>query len=483
MENNMKKAFLLFVIFLNIHIVIANDVDTMAIINEAVVKTDTAKKRIYKFNIKEDIMPGTWRQTKKAFAEADSFRADLILLHMNTYGGTVLDADSIRTKILNSKIPVYVFIDNNAISAGALISISCDSIYMRQGSTFGATTVVNQTGEKMPEKVQSVMRTMMRATAEAQGMRKVFNGKDTVSQWVRNPLIAEAMVDERVVVPGISDSTTVISFTPNEALKYGFCEAIVDNQEAIFIRNSIGNYEIKEYKPTPLDRIIGFLTNPIISGILIMMILGGIYFELQSPGVGFPLIIALIGVFAYFAPLYLEGLAAHWEILIFVVGLIFIVVEILAFPGFGIFGISGIVLVFTGLVLALIDNINFNFEWVDPHSIAVAFTTVIIGFFGGILLCLYFAKKIFTVRKGALSRLALSSVQETSSGFISIDQSMLNLMGKSGTAFTVLRPSGKVMIEGKVYDAMSNFNMIEQDEDIIVVKVEATQLYVEKVKS
>src|SRR5665648_717036 len=135
-------------------------------------------KLVYVFPIKENIGPGIWRQTIKAFAEAESLKADIIVLHMNTYGGTVLDADSMRTKVLNSQIPVYVFIDNNASSAGALISIACDSIYMRKGANMGAATVVNATGQAMPDKYQSYMRSIMRSTAEAQGEDTVFTGND-----------------------------------------------------------------------------------------------------------------------------------------------------------------------------------------------------------------------------------------------------------------------------------------------------------------
>ena len=91
---------------------------------------ETDKKLVYKLNIKKEITKATWRQTDQAFDAADSLNADVFLIHMNTYGGTVLDADSIRTRILQSEIPVYVFIDNNAASAGALISIACDSIYI-----------------------------------------------------------------------------------------------------------------------------------------------------------------------------------------------------------------------------------------------------------------------------------------------------------------------------------------------------------------
>src|SRR5690554_6262818 len=134
------------------------------------------KTLVYKLNIRQDITPGMWRQTQKAFTEADTLGADVMLIHMNTYGGTVLDADSIRTKILQSRIPVYVFIDNNAASAGALISIACDSIYMRSGGSIGAAMVVNQTGQAMPDKYQSYMRSTMRTTAEAKGRKEVVEG-------------------------------------------------------------------------------------------------------------------------------------------------------------------------------------------------------------------------------------------------------------------------------------------------------------------
>ena len=207
---------------------------------------------------------------------------------MNTYGGTVLDADSMRTKVLNSRIPVYVFIDNNAASAGALISIACDSIYMREGANMGAATVVNETGMAMPDKYQSYMRSIMRSTAEAQGKETVISGKDTVTKWRRDPKIAEAMVDPDIYIPGIIDTGKVLTMTPAEAMKYGFCEGVRKDVRDVIEKAGIKNYEIREYKTTGLDNIIGFLVNPIVSGILIMAIIGGIYFELQTPGLTLP---------------------------------------------------------------------------------------------------------------------------------------------------------------------------------------------------
>ncbi len=436
---------------------------------------------VYKLNIKENIAPATWRQTQQAFEAADSLNAGLMLIHMNTYGGTVLDADSIRTKILNSPIPVYMFIDNNAASAGALISIACDRIYMREGSSIGAATVVNQTGEKMPDKYQSYMRSIMRATAEAHGKDTIIEKQDTILRWKRDPHIAEAMVDEAIYIEGIIDTGKILTFTPHEAMKYGFCECIVENVDELMKEAGYENYEIVEYKPTGLERLIGFLINPIVSGILIMAILGGIYFEMQTPGIGFPLAIAVAAAIAYFAPLYLEGLAANWEIIIFIIGLILIAIEIFVFPGFGVAGISGIVLAFAGLVLSLVGNVHFNFDGVAPRQLMVALTTVVFSTFAGFVLSLWLSRRLFTTQSGVLKNLSLQDVQKRADGYVSIDIRMMDLIGKEGIAHTVLRPSGKIKIEDAVYDAVSELGMIEKGETIKVVRVETTQVYVEKI--
>ena len=206
-------------------------------------------KLVYKLNIKQEITKATWRQTLQAFEAADSLKADVFLIHMNTYGGTVLDADSIRTKILRSKIPVYIFIDNNAASAGALISLACDSIYMRPGSSMGAATVVNQTGASMPDKYQSYMRSTMRSTAEAHGKDTIITANDTIYKWRRDPLIAEAMVDQRVYIEGISDTGKVLTFTPSEAIEYGYCEGLAESVPEVLKKVGIEEYTIVEYEP------------------------------------------------------------------------------------------------------------------------------------------------------------------------------------------------------------------------------------------
>lgn len=438
-----------------------------------------ARALYFTIDLKKNVGSTTWIYIQKGFEEARKANANTIIIEMNTYGGEVSYADSIRTKILNSDIPVIVFIDNNAASAGALISIACDKIYMSQAATIGAASVVDQTGQKLPDKYQSYMRATMRATAEAHGKDTVVTGNDTVVKWKRDPLIAEAMVDERTVVPNVADSGKILTFTTQEALKYGYCDGTAENIREI-IKKESGNqpYELVKFKPTAWDNIKGFLMSPIFQGILIMLIIGGIYFELQSPGIGFALGVAITAAVLYFAPLYIDGLAANWEIILFVVGLILIGLEIFVVPGFGITGISGIFLVVSGLILSLLNNVNFDFKPIHPADSSKAILTVIGGLTLGFGLIIYLSNKIGS--KGLFKKLALETTLENKKGYIGVPTEGVNIVGKKGIAYTVLRPSGKVKVDEKVYDAVSvNGVFIEKGTQIIVVRYETGQVYVE----
>ncbi|MFC2118522.1 nodulation protein NfeD [Bacteroidota bacterium] len=434
---------------------------------------------IYKYDIREDIGPGAWRLTQKAFAKAEELSVDYILIHMNTYGGTVLDADSIRTKILNSNIPVLVFIDNNAASAGALISIACDSIYIRPGGNIGAATVVSQTGEVMPDKYQSYMRSIMRATAEAQGKVTVKENGKKITRWKRDPAIAEAMVDPSTYIEGVIDSTKVLTFTVREAIENNFCEGEVTSIANLCEKAGIKNYDIVEHKITAMDRIIHFLISPLVHGILIMLIVGGIYFELQSPGIGFPLIAAIFGAVLFFAPLYLEGLAENWEIILFIAGIVLIGVEVFVIPGFGIAGISGIVLLILGLTLSMIGNVVFDFQGVHLEGAFTALAIVVSSIFISIILSIYASKKLLV--SSPLSFLVLKSTQQKSEGFVSVGTGAVDVVGKQGVAMTILRPSGKVIVDDEIYDAKADISYINEGEKIEVIRYESGQVYVKKI--
>ncbi len=424
---------------------------------------DTTKRVfVYELNIREEIAPPVWHHVKKAFHEASTLNADIILINMNTYGGMLDATDSIRTKILDSKIPVYVFINKNAASAGALISIACDSIYMAPGSSMGAATVVNQKGEVLPDKYQSYMRSIMRSTAEVNG---------------RNPDIAQAMVDPSIYVSGVSDSGKVLTFTPSEAIKNGFCEAEVSSIKELLHHAGINQYDIEKQQLTATDKITGFLINPMISGLLIMIIIGGIYFELQTPGIGFPLAAAVVAALLYFAPLYMEGLANHWEILLFIVGLILLALEIFAIPGFGVTGFAGILLITTGLTLSLVAHIGPGTLDYDFGSLIKAFFLVVISMTIGIVVSIFLAKRLL---ESPSFRFALNNRQLASEGFTVAEKEYSSMIGKTGTAQTQLRPAGKILIDGDQYDAASQISYIDKGDTIKVTGYNNGQLIVRK---
>lgn len=432
------------------------------------------RKLVYQIDIKKEIDNTTRIYLRNGLEEAKSLGADAVLLHMNTYGGLLEAADSMRTAILYNPIPVYVFIDNNAASAGALISIACEKIFMRKGANIGAATVVNQTGAALPDKYQSYMRSMIRSTAEAHGKDTIIQGKDTTFRWKRDPLIAEAMVDERVVVPNLIDSGKVLTFTADEALEWKYCDGIAETPDEVITKYlGYNDYELKTYKPSWEDDLKGFLMNPMLQSLLIIIIIGGIYFEMQTPGLGFPSAAAVVAAILYFAPLYIDGLAQNWEILVFILGLLLIAVEIFIIPGFGIAGISGIIFLIAGLTLSLLNNTDFNFEEVSTKEIGEATLTVLIGLGLGFVLMIWLSNKIGT--KGMMRKVALHKDLEDAHS----SPSLTSLIGKEGTAFTVLRPSGKVMIDNELYDGVSESGFIEKGTKVEVVRFENAQVYVE----
>ena len=432
------------------------------------------RKLVYQIDIKKEINNTTRIYLRNGLEEAKLLGADAVLLHMNTYGGLLEAADSMRTAILYNPIPVYVFIDNNAASAGALISIACEKIFMRKGANIGAATVVNQTGAALPDKYQSYMRSMIRSTAEAHGKDAIIQEKDTTFRWKRDPLIAEAMVDERVVVPNLIDSGKVLTFTADEALEWKYCDGIAETPDEVITKYlGYNDYELKTYKPSWEDDLKGFLMNPMLQSLLIIIIIGGIYFEMQTPGLGFPSAAAVVAAILYFAPLYIDGLAQNWEILVFILGLLLIAVEIFIIPGFGIAGISGIIFLIAGLTLSLLNNTDFNFEEVSTKEIGEATLTVLIGLGLGFVLMIWLSNKIGT--KGMMRKVALHKDLEDAHS----SPSLTSLIGKEGTAFTVLRPSGKVMIDNELYDGVSESGFIEKGTKVEVVRFENTQVYVE----
>ena len=414
----------------------------------------------YRIRLDQDIDPSSQRLVTTGLEKAREARADYVILDLDTYGGAVNAADSIRSAILRYEKPVVAFVNMQAASAGALISIACDSIYMKTGSSIGAATVVSQTSEVMPDKYQSFMRGMMRATAEATG---------------RDPKIAESM----------TDTANVLSLTPTEAIAVGFCEGICETEFEVAEKIVGGNeFVIKNMEDdmTWLDKLIQLLLNPLLQSIFMMMIIGGIFVEIRTPGIGLPLVTAIVGALLYFAPAYIGHLAQSWEILLFVVGLLLIAVEIFVLPGFGVCGISGIIAVITALAFSMVDNIEF-FHWdgtLNLRPIIQPLGIVVLSAAASIFGSVWIVRKLYDTR--SFDRIALRQEMKSEEGFTGVVSGLEELVGQSVTVFTDMHPGGKVInSDGRIHEATLKFGgFVSKGETLRVVSAEQGRLYCEK---
>lgn len=433
-------------------------------------------KKVVVFEIREEIAPSATRITLKALSVAREQKADYLIIHMDTYGGLVTDADTIRKALMNAPMPVYVWVENNAASAGALISLACDKIFMKEGSSMGAATVVNQSGEAVPDKYQSYMRGKMRATAESHGKDTVIENGDTLIRYRRDPRIAEAMVDPDLSIEGLIDSGKVLTFTPEEAIKNRYCEGMANSLEEVLKLNNLQDAQIIKVEKSTLDKIVGFFANPAISGILLLVIFAGIYFELQTPGIGFPLLIAGIAAVLYLIPLYLDGLAANWEILMLIAGVALLIVEIFVTPGFGVAGISGIILLLTGLTLSMIRNVDFDFSMTPREELIRALTTLVLALVGFIVLA--FAGIGRFLQTGLFRKIVLEDTLSGTSANPTLGE--VDLTGMTGIAFTDIRPFGKIFIDDKLFPVKSLGEYYSKDSTLLVIGKEGNYWLVEK---
>ncbi|QZT39006.1 S49 family peptidase [Halosquirtibacter xylanolyticus] len=439
-----------------------------------------SQKKILSYNLKDEINSVSWYDTRMAFEKAEEDSVDAILILMNTYGGRVKDADSIRSRILRSKIPVYVFVDNNAASAGAMISLACDSIYMTPGGSIGAATVVGMDGKAMPDKYQSYQRATMRATAEAKG--KIVDG-DGNEVWRRDPSIAEAMVDEDLQIEGVSEEGKVLTFTADEALKYRYCDAIVLSEQDLLLRLGYEKEQVISFELSAQDKYIRFFASPFLPTIIVTFLLIGLFSSFKMPGLFSPFLM-IIGFGAlFFIPLFLFGYATTWEVLIFMAGVVLLFLEIFIVPGFGFTGISGILCVVTSLVLAMVDNDTFNFEWVETDALSTALTIVLGALIVALGAMFYIGKSFSTMNSPLFRKFALHTELEgdaTTSNVLS--ETKQSLVGCEGVVVTDLHPIGKVSINGAYFQATSISGMLTKGDRVLVKDKSMGQLVVQKIK-
>jgi len=322
---------------------------------------EESKKNIYVVPIQDTIDLGIPAFVNRAISAAEKNSAELIIFDIDTFGGRVDAATQIKDAISATDITTIAFINRRAISAGSLISLSCDQIYMTDGGTIGATSVVDMSGSKQSEKSQSYMREEMAATAEKAG---------------KNTDIARGMVDEELsfeflVINGDSlkvddiegrKEGKLITLTTELALKYNIADGKSESVEELLSDLGIENYNIITLSENWSEDLVRFLTDPTISSLLTTFGTIGIISELYSAGWGIGGTIGIVCLTLALGASYLTQLASSMDLLIIFSGLLLLVVEFIAIPGFGFFGIAGIGVLFYGLYLLLIPDVPVSDE-------------------------------------------------------------------------------------------------------------------------
>lgn len=399
---------------------------------------------------------------QRAVETANRENYELLVLEIDTFGGRVDAAVTIRDALLDSKVKTLAWINKRAISAGALISLACNSIYFSPGGTMGAATPI-QMGSESPQSVSkkyiSYFKSEMGATAEQ-------------NNWPKD--IAEAMVQSEKSIPGLVEKGEVLTLTSESALKWKMSNGTAASRDELLRSLNLDSAQVDIFKINWAERLVRFLTEPTVSGLLMSGGILGIILEFQTPGFGLPGILGITCFALFFFGKFLVHLAGWEEVLLLLVGIGLVILEFFVLPGSFFFGTLGFICIFVSLFLAGISPkvpFDLGFPSVTEHvnSLAIAFVSFILGL--GIL---YWTITRFP-RKAPL--ILDESLKDTGQPQALHDQRK-QLLGKTGVAMTSLMPSGKIEIDHQIYDAISSAGFIEAGTQIEVTEIDELRIIV-----
>jgi membrane-bound serine protease (ClpP class) len=404
----------------------------------------------------------------RAISEAEDDGAAAVVLDINTPGGRLDATFQIRDSLLGANVTTMAFINGDAFSAGALISIAAEHIYMTPGSTMGSATPVTGTGEAADEKNVSAVRSTFRSTAEARG---------------RDPQVAQGMVDPRVEIDGLVDEETLVSLTSSEALEWEMSDGTVETLEDALADIGIEDADISQVEQTWAESFVRFITEPVIASLLFSMgallvivdIFSGELSPLSGLGAG--------ALALFFWGHYIAGLAGWEGVLLVVLGLALIAIELFIIPGFGIFGVLGLAALSGGLFISVIGDITIESD-LRRAAYTVAGAVVMVLF--GIVMMLIFLPSMGRFR-GLVLQTTLGKddppppepgyrkwfrkddEDEPATVVKKTEEEIPSLVGKQGRALSDLRPGGFARIDGKRVDVVTQGDYIREGDQVEVV--------------
>jgi len=474
----MKKIILFFLVYIFLSPVYANT------------------EKVYIIPIKGVIDLGLSGFVKRCLEEAKREEVKTIILEINTFGGRV-DAAVDICKYLEEIKPIrtIAFVDDQAWSAGALISLACSEIYMSTGASIGSAEPramgFGEKDELTDEKVVSAIRAKFKSIAEEnkhpENLALAMVDKDIEIKKVKIKgeirIVTEQELEELKsqfsekdisVLKTINPKGKLLNLTAKEAKEYGLAKEVLSNRKELLNYLGIKEEDLVELKLTWSENLVRFLTHPIVSPLLLSLGFLGLLFELKMPGWGISGTLGLLFLALFFWGHYLVGLANWTEILVFFIGLILLALEIFVIPGFGITGILGIGCILAGIFLAMIKH-PFTIPKLELNRAFYTMGYAILITILGILLSLKFLPKSTFWKK-----IVLSFGERKEEGF-QVTQILQSYVGKKGKTISILRPAGKAIFEDRILDVITEGEFIDRDKEIQIIRVEANKIFVKEV--
>ncbi len=427
---------------------------------------DTPNPKVLWVKVDGTVELGLAPYIQRAIKTAEEKKMERLVLEIETFGGRVDAAVVIRDALLSSKVKTVAWVNHRAISAGALIALACDEIYFSPGSTMGAATPIQMDGEGAKDagkKFVSYFRAEMGSTASAKN---------------RDKKIAEAMVLAAEDIPGLIKAGDVLTLNDKNALETKISNGTVNNRDEFLSKISATTAEIENFEINWAETIVRFLTDPVVSGLLMSLGVLGIIFEIQSPGFGLPGILGIVSFALFFFGKFLVHLAGWEEVLLLIAGFVLIIVELFIFTGTFIFGILGFGCVLAALFLAGVSEhvpIDLDMPEIASHlrGLSFAFVAACLALIG---------LWVFISRNPSKAPLVLrTQLSKSSPG--PKDHSSELAVGQLGTATSDLRPSGKAAFGEQVFDVETDGEYLARGAHIRITKIEGLRILVKRNES
>lgn len=473
------------------------------------------------------INQGTALYVKSALDYYKKKKPLFIVLELNTPGGEVFAAqkisDALKEMDTQFNVPIVAYINNWAISAGAMLAYSCRFITVVKDGSMGAAEPVlaQQTGEmkEASEKVNSALRT---------------DFANRAGFFDRNPYIAEAMVDKDLILVQrhgeiikldnedqirmkgpdpdkiISKKGKLLTLNSEQLLEYKVADLLVPPVKVDFLSSEerkkgawpakasqlfhasffkdIPNAEVDEYQMDWKTKFFVFLAHPIVSSMLFLGLMLGLYLEISNPGLTLPGTVAILSLFFIVLSSFSQEIGNILEVILLFTGLAILLIEIFVLPTFGLLGIAGILFFLAGLfglMLPGVGSIDFEIDTQTWNAAGEAFferlgllsLTIIIGTLLIAMMSRYMMPSLSLWNRFILQ----GNEQDAQEGYVAgPDQKTFPKNGAEGEVAATLRPAGKIRVNDEIYDAMSSGGFIEKGEKIRVVGIDSSTLIVQK---